>query len=77
MADRSSVIATFDANGCYANLKDESSHAAIYLGQNAMGIEVLDQWSGRTVQPVHQRTIRFKNGHGLKADDGDQFYVVE
>ena len=31
------VIATFDQNGRYANATDGSSHAAIYLGQNAQG----------------------------------------
>jgi len=71
------VIATFDPNGRYGNHLDGRSHAAIYLGQDAFGIRVLDQWKGRTVQPVHFRTIRFKHGHGDKANDGDQFYVVQ
>lgn len=39
------VIATFDGIGRYANATDGSSHAAIYLGQNAQGIQVLDQWA--------------------------------
>jgi len=71
------VIATFDPDGHYGNHKDGRSHAAVYLSQNAIGIQVLDQWKGNTVQPVHERTIRFKGGHGLKVDDGDQFYVVQ
>ena len=37
------IIATFDGQGRYANATDGSSHAAIYLGQNAQGIQVLDQ----------------------------------
>jgi hypothetical protein len=71
------VIATFDPDGCYGNHTDGRSHAAIYLGQDVHGIQVLDQWSGHTRQPVHQRTIRFKNGQGLPVDDGDQFSVAE
>lgn len=71
------VIATFDPNLGYGNHTDGRSHAAIYLGQDALGIHVLDQWKGHRPQPVHKRTIRFKAGHGLKCDDGDQFYVVQ
>ncbi|WP_422864572.1 BPSL0067 family protein [Endosaccharibacter trunci] len=51
----------------------------MYLGQTADGIQVLDQWHGRTPQgtkPVHERTIHFR-GYGAKVDDGDAFYVVE
>jgi hypothetical protein len=70
------VIATFDSDGRYGNHMNGSSHAAIYLGQDLLGIRVLDQWHGHTTQPVHERLIRFKGGHGLKVDDGDQFYVV-
>lgn len=43
------VIATFDPGGHYGNHKDGRSHAAVYLGQNAIGIQVLDQWKGNTV----------------------------
>ncbi len=71
------VIATFDPGGHYGNHLDGRSHAAVYVGQNAAGILVLDQWHGHKKQPVHQRLIRFKAGHGSKVDDGDQFYVAE
>ncbi|WBO60758.1 BPSL0067 family protein [Acidocella sp. MX-AZ03] len=72
------IIATFDVNGRYGNHLDGSSHGAIYLGQNAHGILVLDQWKGHsTTQPVHERLIRFKKGTGIKVDDGDQYYVVD
>jgi hypothetical protein len=67
----------FDADGRYGNHTDGSSHAAIYLAQDVSGLQVLDQWKGSTVQPVHERSIRFKNGVGAKVNDGDQFYVVE
>ncbi len=71
------VIATFDADGRYGNHLDRRSHAALYLGQNAVGIQVLDQWNGHTRQPVHERTIRFKDGHGSKDNDGDAFHVAQ
>lgn len=70
------TIATFDANGKYTNSTDGTSHAAIYVGQDAAGLQVWDQW---TAQPVHQRTIRFQGGAaGVKpVNDGDAFYVIE
>lgn len=71
------VIATFDPGGRYGNHLDGRSHAAIYIGQNALGLLVLDQWRGRTSQPVHERLIRFKGGHGSRVDDGDAFDVAE
>lgn len=75
------AIATFDPpsvdhpNGRYGNYVDGRSHAACYLGQDATGIRVLDQWAG---QPVHERVIRFKAGHETTpANDGDAMYVIE
>jgi hypothetical protein len=79
---KGTAIATFDANGTYGNHTDGSSHAAIYIGQDATGIHVIDQWSHtdkngvRHVQMAHARTIRFK-GYGHAVDDGNQFYVVQ
>src|ERR1044072_3920563 len=40
---RGTCIATFDANGHYANARS-GNHAAIYLSQDVHGITVLDQW---------------------------------
>lgn len=71
------VIATFDPNGEYGSRMDGTSHAAIYLRQDAAGIWVLDQWHGKTTQPVLERLIRFKGGMGSKVNDGDQYYVVQ
>jgi hypothetical protein len=70
------AIATFDSNGRYTNSTDGTSHAAIYIGQNEIGLQVWDQWKG---QPVHQRTIRFQGGAvGVKpVNDGDAFYVID
>lgn len=68
------AIATFDPTGHYGNHTDGTSHAAIYLRQDAKGLEVLDQWTHKTVQPVHQRVIHF--GRELPADDGNAFFVI-
>lgn len=70
------AIATFGPDGKYANKTDGTSHAAIYVSQNQVGIQVWDQWLG---QPVHQRTIRFQDGaDGAKpVNDGDFFYVID
>jgi hypothetical protein len=78
-----SAIATFsppDAKhetAYYANDMHGLSHAAIYLGQDASGLQVMDQWSHAPgpPQPVHRRTIFF--GHKLPVNDGNLFYVVE
>ncbi len=67
------VIATFDRAGRYANARDGSSHAAIYLGQNEQGVQVLDQWSG---SPAAVRTIRWTNPGGTPANTGSAFRVV-
>jgi hypothetical protein len=73
------VIATFDANGRYTNSTDGSSHAAIYLGQNAQGMQVQDQFVLNGVkQPSAVRTISW-NGNtpaAIAANRGTAFYVV-
>jgi hypothetical protein len=68
------AIATFDPNGLYGNHTDGRSHAAIYLGQDEVGLNVLDQWASPNIQNVHQRPIRF--GGGTPVNDGNAFYVV-
>lgn len=68
------IIATFDADGTYGNHTDGRSHAAILLAEHSDGLLVADQWIG---QPVHQRTIRYRNGNGYAANDGDRYCVVE
>ena len=67
------VIATFDGAGGYANAQDGSSHAAIYLGQDERGIQVLDQWAGK---PATYRTIRWSSATGQASNTGSKFYVV-
>lgn len=72
---KGTAIATFGVQGKYTNSLDGTSHAAIYVSQDAIGITVWDQWTG---QPVHQRVIRFRGGAaGVKpVNDGDAFYVI-
>lgn len=67
------IIATLNGQGQYANATDGSSHAAIYLGQNAQGIQVLDQWSDHAAA---YRTIPWTNPSGRAANTGSAFYVV-
>jgi hypothetical protein len=78
---RGTIIATFDPSGCYGNHTDGRSHAAIYLGQTGAGIEVIDQWVDvshgvHRPHPASRRVIRFRGGHGVAVNDGDQYYVV-
>lgn len=76
------AIATFDPpsaefpNGRYGNHTDGRSHAAVYLSQDLVGIQVIDQW---VTQPAHRRTIRFQgNTPGAKdSNNGDKFYVIQ
>jgi len=65
--------ATFAASGHYANATDGSSHSAIYLGQNAHGVQVLDQWAG---SPAAVRTIPWSNPGAVAANTGSAFHVV-
>lgn len=67
------AIATFDSSARYANATDGSSHAAIYLGQNERGIQVMDQWAGSTAAV---RTIPWSNLSGKAANTGSAFHVV-
>ncbi len=77
------VIATFDPGGTYGNHTDHTSHAAIYLGQDAFGIMVMDQWinhrNGKRdlPQPAHKRTLPFNNIHDHVVNNGDHYFVVE
>lgn len=77
------AIATFDEQGRYINDTTGKSHAAIYLGQDPTGIQVLDQWVSRVpgqqerkVQTVHQRTVKFQS-QPKQVNDGRNYYVIE
>jgi hypothetical protein len=67
-------IATFSHTGHYANATDGSSHAAIYLGQNDEGVQVLDQWAGRAAAV---RTIPWNHPGAVAANTGAAFHVVD
>jgi hypothetical protein len=68
------AIATFDSSNRYANKMDGSSHAAIYLGQDERGIQVVDQWAGST---AGVRTIAWGSPGATAANTGAAFKVVE
>jgi len=64
------VIATFNAALHY------EGHAAIYVGQNEVGINVYDQYvTPPSPKAVGPRLLRW-GGKG-NANNGDNFYVVE
>jgi hypothetical protein len=64
------VIATFDASNKF------NGHAAIYVGQNAGGIQIFDQSvTPPSPRPVGPRTLRW--GAAGNANNGNNFYVVE
>lgn len=67
------AIATFDETKRYGNKVDGTSHVAIYLGEDAIGIQVIDQWVGH---PVSERTIHFRSSPRA-VNDGRNYYVVE
>ena len=67
------VIATFNTAGRHANATDGSSHAAIYLGQDKGGMQVLDQWAGK---PAAVRTIPWVSPGAAPADSGGAYHVM-
>lgn len=77
------AIATFDSDGRYGNHVDGRSHAAIYMGQTAEGILVLDQWNIRDAKghiyerhTSQERTIEF-NPKKPSINDGNAYYVMQ
>ena len=64
------VIATFNAAGKY------EGHAAIYVSQSSVGINVFDQYvTPPSPKAVGPRTLRW-GAHG-NSNNGDKFYVVD
>jgi hypothetical protein len=64
------VIATFNSHRKF------EGHAAIYVRQGAMGIDVYDQYvTPPNPKAVGPRMLRWR-GHG-NSNNGDKFYVVE
>ena len=68
------AIATF-VNGRYPQDGSTGKHAAIYLGQDARGIQVLDQWRKQGVVKV--RTIKWNPTSPGASNDGKAFSVIE
>ena len=68
------AIATF-VDGKYPQSDDAGKHAAIYLGQNAQGIQVLDQW--RRQGQVLKRTIKWHPTTPGVSNDGNAFSIIE
>jgi hypothetical protein len=75
------AIATFDPDGRYGSHTDGRSHAAIYLGQDANGIRVIDQWilrrNGKVVriQASHTRIIPFGGSH-TDIENGNRYCAI-
>lgn len=68
------AIATF-VEGKYPN-DDSGQHAAIYLGQNAEGIKVIEQYKNITPRNVAVRTIRWDNTTGLLSNRGGAYSTI-
>jgi hypothetical protein len=71
---RGTAIATF-VDGEYPQTGNSGKHAAIYLGQNTEGIQVLDQWNGQG--HVEKRTIPWTPRRPGLSNDGNAFSVAE
>jgi hypothetical protein len=68
-------IATF-VNGRYPQVGGTGGrHAAIYLGQDASGIQVMDQWNSQN--EVRRRTIYWHPHSGGLSNNGNAFSVIE
>jgi hypothetical protein len=72
------AIATFDSNGHY------DGHAAIYLGQDEHGIQVIDQWNRRDSQGritgqhlPSERALPLRDPRHAAIDRGEFYNVVE
>ena len=77
---KGTAVATF-VGGKYPN-KAHGNHAAFYLGQNAAGIQVLDQWKSDKKPKISKRTMFFsgKNKDGSFIDpsnNGDALSIIE
>jgi hypothetical protein len=73
-------IATFNFDGAYGPPDSPGgasgvSHTGIYLGQDASGVQILDQWSGSGGASIH--TIPWSSWGGNTAEAGSQYYVIK
>lgn len=77
---KGTAIATF-VNGKYPNMPT-GNHAAFYVGQDASGIWVVDQWKSKKKTQVNKRHLsrKGKNVNGAYLDpsnNADAFSVIE
>jgi hypothetical protein len=77
---KGTAIATF-VNGRYPN-RAHGNHAALYVGQSAAGIVIMDQWRGKNKPKVSLHTIPFagKDKQGRyrnPSNNADAFSVIE
>ena len=73
-AKAGTAIATF-VSGKYPG-PGKKKHAAVYLGQNSDGIQVLDQWASQG--KVLPRTIRWKvTAATTIQNDGNKYSIIE
>jgi hypothetical protein len=73
-------IATFNFDGAYGPPDSPGGasgvgHTGIYLGQDASGVQILDQWSGSGGASIH--TIPWSSWGGNTAEAGAQYYVIK
>ncbi|EDS5972588.1 BPSL0067 family protein [Salmonella enterica subsp. enterica] len=52
---KGTAIATFDEQGVYPN-RPSGNHAALYLGQNASGTLIMEQWTKEL--KIHKKRVR-------------------
>ena len=74
------AIATFNFDGAYGPSDSPGgasgvSHTGIYLGQDASGVQILDQWSGSGGASIH--TIPWSSWGGNTAEAGSHYYVIK
>ena len=69
------AIATFEGDNNTRYNGGSFQHAALYLGQNQNGIQVIDQWHSpnEAAHPANYRTLYWDH---KKSNNGSAFYVV-
>ncbi|MDC0669253.1 BPSL0067 family protein [Nannocystis radixulma] len=68
------VIATFNAEGRYPNLR-RGNHAAFYHSQDRHTLTVVDQYVG--ARSIRKSNYKFDNPGGSLTANADTYYVVE
>jgi hypothetical protein len=88
------LIAIFDSNGRYIGTSKHShshgvAHTALYVGQSAIGIEIVHQFKSASCPNIKDTLVRFDESRiasyrsgvspngGTFEDVGENYYVVE